>query len=138
MELKREELVKIIDAFYCSTDKDMMNLFMETLNKLEEVLIKYEYNEDSRFVTFGRRDFLKQELTASLEEKNYEQAFYDIVDYVKADTWISSATVPSEYNFQEVIKIDTEYKDCGIICLQEKEILLAMIKEFKKGVLENE
>jgi len=68
---------------------------------------------------------------ASLHKGNYEQAFYDIIDYVKADTWISMGDVPTEYNFQDIIKMDDEYKNSGIICKQEQEILLSMIKDFK-------
>jgi len=112
-------------------------MFLETLNNLEEKLINCECNNDSRFVTYSRRDFLNKEMYASLHQGNYEQAFYDIIDYVKADTWISMGDVPTEYNFQDIVKMDDEYKNSGIICKQEQEILLQMIKDFKNIVEKN-
>jgi len=135
MELKRTELNKIVENFYdkraSSSESEIVNLFLETLNNLEEQLINCEYNDDSRFVTYSRRDFLNKEMYTSLKQGNYEQAFYDIIDYVKADTWISMGDVPSEYNFHDIVKMDDEYKNSGIICKQEQEILLQMIKDFK-------
>jgi len=135
MELKRTELNKIVENFYdkraSSSESEIVNLFLETLNKLKEQLLNFDCSYDSRFVTYSRRDFLNQEMYASLHKGNYEQAFYDIIDYVKADTWISMGDVPTEYNFQDIIKMDDEYKNSGIICKQEQEILLSMIKDFK-------
>lgn len=141
MELKRTELNKIVENFYdkraSSSESEIVNLFLETLNNLEEQLINCEYNDDSRFVTFSRRDFLNKEMYTSLKQENYEQAFYDIIDYVKADTWISMGDVPLEYNFHDIVKMDDEYKNSGIICKQEQEILLQMIKDFKDLVEKN-
>jgi len=142
MILKREELIKIVDNFYSkrseySANNDLMNLYLQTLNNLSEVLLKYEFEEDKRFVTYCRRDFLKKELETSLESEDYNQAFYDIIDYVKADTWISPSFVPSEYNFHDIVKMDDEYKNSGIICKQEQEILLQMITDFKDLVEKN-
>jgi len=142
MILKREELIKIVDNFYSkrseySANNDLMNLYLQTLNNLSEVLLKYEFEEDKRFVTYCRRDFLKKELETSLESEDYNQAFYDIIDYVKADTWISPSFVPPECNFQEIVDMDTEYKNSGIICKQEQEILLQMITDFKDLVEKN-
>lgn len=142
MEIKREELINVVNDFYNErnnyvTNEAKLNLYIKTLNKIEEILLKYECSEDYRFVTFGRRDFLKKELTISLENKELEQAFYDIIDYVKADTYISHGTVPSEYNYQEIVNMDNVYKNSGIICKQEQEILLEMIKEFKNKISNN-
>ncbi len=109
-------------------------MFLETLNNLEEKLINCECSYDSRFVTYSRRDFLNKEMYVSLHQGNYEQAFYDIIDYVKADTWISMGDVPTKYNFQDIFKMDDEYKNSGIISKQEQEILLQMIKDFKNIV----
>lgn len=112
-------------------------MFLETLNNLEEKLINCECSNDSRFVTYSRRDFLNKEMYVSLHQGNYEQAFYDIIDYVKADTWISMGDVPTKYNFQDIFKMSNEYKNSGIICKQEQEILLQMIKDFKNIVEKN-
>ena len=45
--------------------------------------------------------------------------------------------VPTKYNFQDIFKMDDEYKNSGIICKQEQEILLQMIKDFKNIVEKN-
>lgn len=134
----RNDLIKIIDNFYSNrdnlSDDDMIKLYLKVLNDLEGELLKYECIEDSRFVTFCRRDFLKEELTKSLLKKDFNQAFYDIVDYVKADTWISFGSVPNKYDFKKIDNDDCDYKKCGIVCIQEKEIILNMIQEFKNSL----
>lgn len=134
----RNDLIKIIDNFYSNrdnlSDDDMIKLYLKVLNNLEGKLLKYECIEDLRFVTFCRRDFLKEELTKSLLKKDFNQAFYDIVDYVKADTWISFGSVPNKYDFKKIDNDDCDYKKCGIICMQEKEIILNMIQEFKNSL----
>ena len=140
MELKRDELIIIVDNFYNKKEnytsyEDLINLYVETLSQLEETLLKYECKDDSRFVTFGRREFLSQELNSSLEAKVFDQAFYDVIDYVKADTWISLSSIPSELNFQEIIKGDEEYRNSGIICKQEQENILEMINKFRNKTL---
>lgn len=142
MSLKREKLIKIVDNFYSkrseySANNDLMSLYLQTLNNLSEVLLNYECEADNRFVTYCRRDFLKQELATSLEREDYDQAFYDIIDYVKADTWISPGSVPPECKFLEIVDMDEEYKNSGIVCKQEQEIILSMIKDFKDLVEKN-
>lgn len=131
MKLERKELVKIIEEQNIDTRKNRLMLYIDILNNLEKLLLKYDYDKDPRFVTFCRRDFLLEELEKSLKTKDFDIAFNDIADYVRNDTWISIGSVPKEYNFKVVLKMDEEYKKAGIICEQEKDILLDMLRKFK-------
>ena len=107
------------------------------LDGLVDIISKHEYEEDNRFVTYGRRDFLRKEFTKYLNEETFSgrgkfnDAFVDLADYYSGDTWISSTSVPKELDLVKIRKEDSEYREEGIICKQEKEIILEMIEEYR-------
>lgn len=141
LKLNRIELVKMLDEFHQEIKNikpsDITNEnYLKYLNLLKETLLSKEYEQDKRFVTYGRRDFLRQEMTDRLNQKvytgiNYKlEAFFDLEDYIRNNTWISLVSLANVDNPSEIIKQDGEYKKDGIICIEEKTILLEMINEF--------
>lgn len=116
------------------------NEYLPLLNDLENEMLKHEYEFDNRFVTYCRRDFLRKEFTDYLEGNTFSgrgkfnDAYVDLSEYFYGNTWISLGTVPEKLDFRNVIRQDDEYKNSGIICEQEKDILLDMIKEFKHHI----
>ena len=117
--------------------------YLTILNALENEILKHEYDFDNRFVTYCRRDFLRKEFTDYLEDNifsergKFNDAYVDLSEYFYGNTWISLGTVPENLDFRNVIRQDDEYKHSGIICEQEKNILLDMIKEFKHYIKNN-
>ena len=127
--LKRKELVKILDEFH----EEIKDIKPEDISNK---LLSKNYVSDKRFVTYCRRDFLKQEMTDRLKQKsftsiNYKlEAFYDLEDYIKNDTWISKGSIPTSKDADSIIKNNDSYKNDGEICEEEKNILVEMINEF--------
>lgn len=99
-----------------SSIKNFINEFSFKLNYLET-------ESDSRFVPYGRMIFLREEFTKNLNENKYLDALFDLGDYL-VDTRISLNNSP------EIVNKNKEYFDEDIICNEEKQVLLDMIKEF--------
>ena len=145
-ELERKVLINEVNDFWeiykLVEDVNKKEFIYKYLVKLEEILNQYNCEYDDRFVTYGRRDFLKKELSKTLSEgkdnSKLSFAFKDLYEYILCDTWISPSSVPNRELLQETIKKDDAYREEGIICKQEKEILLDMILELKNAIKETD
>ena len=130
-------------------------LYLNYFEKLEKLLNSNTLEEDDRFVTYGRLDFLKQELLQRLKDENlkYEDlksvwgknkwdnrlgAFWDLYDYIRGDRYISSAHVPEGKSFKDILLANDQYYKDGFICKQESDILLEMINEMKSFIKNNQ
>lgn len=144
MNLKRKRLIKVIEDFRkkykkISNETDKIKLYENIIEKIENILLEHTYKQDIRFVTYGRRDFLLQELSKRLNREVYtkdylREAFDDISDYIYNDTWIPINSIPKNLNCNEILKLDEQYKKDGIICEKEKDILLNMIYIFREKI----
>lgn len=145
INLDRKELSEILESFHQEIKGKKPNeidksIYLKYLQLLKEKLNSKEYCSDKRFVTYCRRDFLRQEMIDRLEQNVYIginyllEAFYDLEDYINNDTWISIGSVCNIPNAKEIIDNDISYKNDGKICKEEKEILVEMIDEFIKKV----
>lgn len=145
LNIDRKELSEILEMFHneikdIKPDEIDKSVFLKYLQLLKGKLNSREYSSDKRFVTYCRRDFLRQEMTDRLEQKVYTginyllEAFYDLEDYINNDTWISIGSVLNLPNSKEIIENDISYKNDGKICKEEKEILINMIDEFIKKI----
>ena len=141
LNIDRKELSEILEMFHneikdIKPDEIDKSVFLKYLQLLKEKLNSREYSSDKRFVTYCRRDFLRQEMTDRLEQKVYTginyllEAFYDLEDYINNDTWISIGSVLNLPNSKEIIENDNSYKNDGKICKEEKIRLIIMINEF--------
>ena len=133
--IKREQISNIVEEFHLKAksvgwESIKKNECDECLKKVLAILQENNCEEDSRFFTFGRRSFLREELDKCLEERNYVDAFYDIADYIRNDTWISRSDVPEGENIANIENKDLEYKNDGYICKKEKDILVEMINAY--------
>ncbi|MBE6156134.1 MAG: hypothetical protein E7161_00095 [Firmicutes bacterium] len=145
-KLKRKELVNIMQTFYKkyqieNDKKKKKHLISNLLLNIEKKLNNKSFKIDERFFTYCRRDFLRKEFTDKLNKQNIQMnndylidAYFNLYDYVSNDTWISLSSIPNGISAQEVIEKDNDYKKSGVICLQEKEILLEMIQELKQAL----
>lgn len=149
-KLTREELEKITDQFIGEINKYEIfkvpnKLYLDYFNHLKKLFDNSEFEEDSRFVTYCRLDFLRQELTDRLhddklknEDPNWKDkwdnrlgAFWDLYDYIRGDRHITPSSVPNVENFKDILLANDQYYKDGIICKQEKDIVLGMINEME-------
>lgn len=159
-KLERKTLEKITEDFISEMNKYEIfkipnELYLDYFEKLEKLLNSNTLEEDDRFVTYGRLDFLKQELPQRLKDENlkYEDlksvwgknkwdnrlgAFWDLYDYIKGDRYISPAHVPEGKSFKDILLANDQYYKDGFICKQESDILLEMINEIKSFIKNNQ
>lgn len=143
MNLKRDELIKYEKKWIKehSTKNDNPEEYISFLDGLSKIIIKYNYEEDDRFVLFGRRDFLKNEFTDYLNDVEFSvrgkfnDAYIDFVDFLLGNTWIDLASIPTNLDVDNVLKNDNEYKKDGIICKQEINIIKEMLQEFRNHLV---
>lgn len=147
-QLQRKNLVNIIENWdkrkETSIDKEA---YLTYLNKLEEEINKHSYKNDDRFITYGRRDFLRREFTERLnfavqanDTNKYINALVDLEEYIYTQNYISITSIPNNEtkDFRKLDKINTEYYNSGIICKEEKDIIVDMIQEFKQKLKETD
>lgn len=159
-KLERKTLEKITEDFISEMNKYEIfkipnELYLDYFEKLEKLLNSNTLEEDNRFVTYGRLDFLKQELPQRLKDENlkYEDlksvwgknkwdnrlgAFWDLYDYIRGDRYISPAHVPEGKSFKDILLANDQYYKDGFICKQESDILLEMINEIKSFIKNNQ
>ncbi len=106
----------------CSEEENIISI-KNFINEFSFKLNYLETESDSRFVPYGRMTFLREEFTKNLNENKYLDALFDLGDYL-VDTRISFNNSP------EIVNKNKEYFDENIICTEEKQVLLDMIKEF--------
>jgi len=156
-KLKREKLVELTEEFIKQTDnfeifKIPNKLYLDYFGKLETAFKEHIFENDERFVTYGRLDFLKEEVSQRLNDKKlkYEEsnsvwgknkwdnrmgAFIDLWDYIRGDRWFTPTNIPKEENFKEILSANDQYYKDGFICEQERDVLLEMINEIKKFIV---
>lgn len=159
-KLERKTLEKITEDFISEINKYEIfkipnELYLDYFEKLEKLLNSNTLEEDDRFVTYGRLDFLKQELPQRLKDENlkYEDlksvwgknkwdnrlgAFWNLYDYIRGDRYISLAHVPEGKSFKDILLANDQYYKDGFICKQESDILLEMINEIKSFIKNNQ
>ena len=144
MKLKRNELIEFEEEWVKKHPNvtDNPTQYASFLDGLKELIVNHDYESDERFVTYGRREFLRQEFSDYLNERTYcgsgkyNDAFVDITDFYSGNSWISMSSVPQELDFRKIDNADIEYKKSGVVCKQEADIILDMIKEFKEHLSE--
>lgn len=139
MKLYRKELIDFENQWtkeHHNVD-DNPKEYLSFLDGLTNIISNHDYELDDRFVTYGRRDFLRKEFTDYLNENlysgrgKYNDAYNDLADYYTGNTWIPIGSIPDDKNIHSIIDKDTEYKNEGIICKQEIDIINEMIEEFR-------
>lgn len=144
-KLKRKKLLSIIEEWKSEyKNKIDSNSYLKLLNKLEEEINKHLYESDYRFTTYGRRDFIFQEFLDILNDKvntgpinKFASAFVNLEEYIHG--WnhiggISDIPKTEKRTIHEIDKQEFEYYKSGIVCDEEKNVLLKMINEFKANL----
>ena len=146
-KLRRENLVKITDDFVKKTNEYSIfeipnELYLDYFNQITDLLNQNGFETDNRFVTYGRLEFLREELVERLKDEKLKNpdpnwkdkwdnrlgAFWDLSDFIRGDRHIAPHHIPQELKFSEVLVANDNYYKDGIICKEERDILLDMIK----------
>ena len=132
-KLNRSELRNIIETELHGVSRDSINnsLIKKCVAKLGEKLGKYECESDSRFIPYGKMEFLQEEFIKNLNNNSFVDAIFNISDY------LNDSRIQSSYgeNSPSIVDNNLEYFKEDIVCIEEQEILLNMIKEFIKKMI---
>ena len=137
-KLKRENLIKIRDnrnemKKENITTEEYINYF----NAIENEMKNHLFEIDNRFVTYGRRNFLQKEFNKFLNNNDYRNALMNLQEYMCDYTsFLTLADIPQgeTREFHSILKDNDDYFKDGIVCLQEKDIIIDMINKFKKSI----
>lgn len=137
---------EILYYFYRNNlpDNYTKNDTLEFLKRLRDEINKYKYSVSFNFITIGRRDFLREGLTKKLkfdfddQKIKFQESLGNIESYIYGEDsfhWLHHEYTKKK--FEHLLKINAKYRDKGIICLQEKNILLDMINEMEGYINEH-
>ncbi len=85
-----------------------------------------ETKTDSRFFLYGRMKFLLEELDKNLNENKYIDALFDMSEF------LDESRIQPNYEGYDSLIVDKnkEYYSEDIICTEEKDLLMAIVKQF--------
>lgn len=133
--LTREKLVEFVYNKFNNEKDDITKLTVDLLNEILNELNKYVYDSDTRFYSLGRRQYLEHELVRYLKNGNLTNAWKNFCEYIRADFMLTESNFINEFEFKLFGKEDGDYKKDGIICEEEKEIIVFMLNEIKFEIL---
>lgn len=136
-KLKRAKLEKITQQFIDNINKFEIfkipdKLYLDYFEQLKKLFNNHKFDDDDRFFTYGRLDFLKKELTERLNDTKLEKespnwkdkwdnrlgAFWDLYDYIRGDRHFTPGNIPDGMNFRDMLIMNDQYYKDGYICKQ--------------------
>ncbi len=150
-KLHRDVLLKIAEDLKneinnYDSNKIPYDVCLKYCEELIKILDSYQYESDSRFITYGRRDYLKSDLIGRVnytievkesERENLYTAAYDLIDYLNGFNFFSPSSIPESADLGgkspiDIRKEDDAYYADGYICQEEKEELMKLISQMRK------
>lgn len=146
--LKRKDLLDIIDNNIEEWNNDSDEKVLTVLDKLLLEIDNHNYIEDKRFIINGRRDSLINEFNYLLETKherswkNVYEVLHVIWQFISNDyegglVGFEKPATELGISIREAYDMSISYRKDNIICLQEKEIIISMIKRLQDLILLN-
>ena len=143
--LKRTEFINSLDVNKIGSKSMTISETKELLKYLENKISKYEFNSDKTFIMNSRRKVLKSAIEERLLQNNR-----DINELVSESLFNFFEFVGDEYpgdiisdcrelgiSIKEFDAMDNEYRKKGIICIQERDVILEIIQIIKNYINEN-
>ena len=137
-KLKRRKLLAVFDKYakavinYKGKDIPVKNI-RKLLNNLEIVCRNHKCVCNPDFTSLGRRDILKGEIVDYLKVGNYKDALGDFHEYIYDQSYCyrSLALYDSIETANRVNEFNDKYAAKGIICMEDKDIVLEIIHLFR-------
>lgn len=137
--LKRSDLINYFENTKILKTKEVrIAHVLSFLSFIKKTLNNYSYKKDSRFVTYGRLDFLEKEMYELLEKDDVFRALINLEEYVRGTSHMFQPNqVPQNENYHNLLKnYDDYYKD-GIICEEEKNKIIELINKTEDFINKN-
>ena len=140
--LNRKEFVNLVDSDEIWSKKMTLVRTKEMIEYLEKEMSKYYFEIDNNFIMNNRRKGLKSMIEERLLSKDdnindvVSESLFNFWEFVN-DEYAGNLSITSMelgLPLNEVIKRDNEYRIKGIICTQEKDIILEIMELLKKYI----
>lgn len=137
--LKRTDFINSIDSNKIWSKTMTIDETKLLLEQLENELSKYDFDEDKNFIMNARRKVLKDNIIGRLNKpdiviEDILESLFNFWEFVQDEYSGDLILISKELNkpVQNLVHMDKAYREKGIICLQEKNIILEMIQLIKK------
>lgn len=133
--LKRVDFINCVDSNKIWSKTMTLEEIKELLEHLKNEISKYEFDIDKNFIMNSRRKTLK-----TMIEERLSKSDRDINELVSESVFNFWEIIGDEYfgdfisisrdlglSVQELSRMDNEYRKKGIICVQERDIILEII-----------
>ena len=133
--LKRTDFINFVDSNKIRSKSMTLDEIKELLEFLKNEISKYEFDIDKYFIMKSRRKGLKSNIEERLlNNDGYRNElvlesvfnFWEIVGDEYFGDFISISR-DLGLSVQELTRMDNEYRKKGIICIQERDIILEII-----------
>ena len=139
--LKRTEYISSIDSNRIWSKSMTVPEMKLMLDCLEKELLEHDFDVDENFVESSRRKTLKgmiekreQEKVGNLYEKEkIAESLFNFWEFVGDEYFGDYISVSRDLGIprEKLMEMDSEYRKKGIICSQEKDVILEMIQLLK-------
>ena len=133
--LKRTDFINFVDSNKIWSKSMSLDEIKELLEFLKNEISKYEFDIDKNFIMNSRRKGLKSNIEERLLKNDGNKNelvlesvfnFWEIVGDEYFGDFISISKNLG-LSVQELTRMDNEYRKKGIICIQERDIILEII-----------
>lgn len=140
--LKRTDFINSVDSNKIWSKTMTPSEIKELLGKLETEISKYEFDTDKNFIMNNRRKCLKRMIEEWLQKDKgnanelVADSLFNFWEFV-GDEYpgnIISDVQELGISIKEFDAMDKAYREKGIICSQEKDIILDMIRTMKNYI----
>lgn len=137
--LKRNEFVNLADSKKIWSKTMTIDEVLELFEYLENSISKYEFETDKNFIMNSRRKGLKLKIEERLlkYDENTDdvilESLFNFWEFVSDEYFGNFTSISNELglSIEELTNRDNEYRKKGIICIQERDIILDIIREIK-------
>lgn len=133
--LKRTDFINSVDSNKIWSKSMTLDEIKELLEHLKNEISKYEFDIDKNFIMNSRRKVLKSNIEERLlknEENRNDLVLESVFNFweIVGDEYFGDFISISRdlgLSVQELTRMDNEYRKKGIICVQERDIILEII-----------
>lgn len=144
--LKRTDFMNSVDTNKIWSKKVTIPETLDIIEQLENELANHKFKKDNNFLVNQRRKGLKETITNELlTKKNMKninnvlpEALFIFLEYVNDEYAGDVLYYYHEFGLprKDFYKMDNKYRKKGIICLQEKNIILNIMNYIKYYIKE--
>lgn len=133
--LKRADFINLVSSDRIWMKELSIDEIKSTLNVLASSLSNYEFMEDKYFIMNPRRKVLKSMIVSRIGKaqpndlETIRECMFNFWEYVGDEYFgnYQTASYETGISVDELTKMDDQYRNKGIISLQEKDEILEMI-----------